>query len=61
MKSLYFDNAITIVMQRISQWLPQHIKELFDRYKKHISTATQDVADLEAKGTGHLEKLEFKV
>jgi len=33
MKSLYFDNAITIVMQRISQWLTKHIKELFDSYK----------------------------
>ena len=53
------DAAIHGEMERISQALTQRVKELAERYEAPMPVMTRRVVELEAKVTGHLEKMGF--
>jgi type I restriction enzyme M protein len=46
-------------MDRISQALTQHVKELAERYETSMPRTTNCVAELEAKVNRHLSKMGF--
>jgi len=46
-------------MDRISQSLTQRVKELAERYETPLPKLTDNVAELEAKVNGHLERMGF--
>ncbi len=44
-------------MERISQTLTQRVKELAERYATPLPQMSSRVAELEAKGNGHLARM----
>jgi len=55
------EKSIKTEMERISQRLTQRIKELAERYETTMPQQTKDVAELEDKVKGHLEKMGFSL
>ncbi len=53
------DAALHGEMDRISQALTQRVKELAERYETPMPAMNSRLAELEAKVTGHLEKMGF--
>ena len=53
------ETAIHGETDRISQGLTQRVKELAERYESTMPKLTEEVADLEAKVSEHLEKMGF--
>ena len=53
------DVATHTEMNRVSQTLTQRVKQLAERYETPLSQLTQNVAQLEAKVAGHLQKMGF--
>jgi type I restriction enzyme M protein len=53
------ERSVKTEMERISQRLTQRIKELAERYETTLPKQTQQVAELESKVEGHLQKMGF--
>jgi type I restriction enzyme M protein len=53
------ETAIHGEMDRISQALTQRVKELAERYETPMPKLTERVAELDAKVSGHLERMGF--
>lgn len=53
------ERSVKTEMERISQRLTQRIKELAERYETPLPKQTNEVAELEAKVAGHLQKMGF--
>ncbi|MBI4001522.1 MAG: hypothetical protein HY348_07040 [Nitrospira defluvii] len=53
------DAAIHGEMDRISQALTRHVKELAERYETHMPQQVNRMPKLEAKVNAHLEKMGF--
>ena len=53
------DAVIHGEMDRVSQQLTRRVKELAERYETPLPQATSRVAELEAKVSGHLERMGF--
>jgi type I restriction enzyme M protein len=53
------ERSVKTEMERISQRLTQRVKELAERYQTTLPKLTLEVAEMEAKVLGHLEKMGF--